>query len=370
MGSRRLLLRSTMGDIQWLADTITCHAWNGDRTRVALCPNTNEVRIYKKDGANLVLESTLTEHDKLVTGIDWAPQTNRIVTCGQDRNAYVWTFENNEWKPMLVILRINRAATSVKWSPLENKFAVGSGSKCVSICYFEEDNNWWVSKHIKKHKSTVLELDWHPNNVLLATASSDFRCRVFSTFIKGVDQKPPPNPFGEKFPFAALLAEYSGSGWIHDVSWSNSGNQLCFVSHDSTATFIDASAGAPGEAQVIRVKELPFITCNFVNETTAIAAGYTPHPVRFVNNNGTWEYAGSLDEKKGPAQKQQSGSRAAFTMFQNKVETGQDKGVAKLDTRHQNTILQIRGWQGAGMGNFTSISTIGADGRLVFWKQL
>lgn len=70
----------------------------------------------------------------------------------------------------------------------ENKFAVASAAKCVSVCYFEEENDWWVSKHIKKHKSTVLDLDWHPNNCLLATASSDFKCRVFSAYLKGVDK--------------------------------------------------------------------------------------------------------------------------------------------------------------------------------------
>jgi actin related protein 2/3 complex subunit 1A/1B len=71
---------------------------------------------------------------------------------------------------------------------IENKFAVACGAKCVSVCYFEEDNDWWVSKHIKKHKSTVLKVDWHPNNSLLVTASSDFKCRIFSAHIKGVDK--------------------------------------------------------------------------------------------------------------------------------------------------------------------------------------
>ena len=61
--------------------------------------------------------SLAVQHDKVVTGIDWAPNTNRIVTCGQDRNAYVWTHKDGVWKPTLVILRINRAATHVKWSP-------------------------------------------------------------------------------------------------------------------------------------------------------------------------------------------------------------------------------------------------------------
>jgi actin related protein 2/3 complex subunit 1A/1B len=33
------------------------------------------------------------------------------------------------WKPTLVLLRINRAATYVKWSPKEDKFAVASGAR-------------------------------------------------------------------------------------------------------------------------------------------------------------------------------------------------------------------------------------------------
>ena len=38
----------------------------------------------------------------------------------------------------------------------ENKFAVGSGARAISVCYFESDNDWWVSKHIKKPlRSTV-----------------------------------------------------------------------------------------------------------------------------------------------------------------------------------------------------------------------
>jgi len=36
------------------------------------------------------------------------------------------------WKPTLVLLRINRAATYVRWSPLENKFAVASGARHAS----------------------------------------------------------------------------------------------------------------------------------------------------------------------------------------------------------------------------------------------
>ena len=53
---------------------------------------------------------------------------------------------------------------------------VASGARAIAICYFEGDNDWWVSKHLKKSiRSTVLCLDWHPNNVLLAAGGADFK---------------------------------------------------------------------------------------------------------------------------------------------------------------------------------------------------
>lgn len=51
---------------------------------MALSLNNNEVNIYVRNGSqwNPEPESVLQGHDFRVTGIDWAPNTNRIVTCG------------------------------------------------------------------------------------------------------------------------------------------------------------------------------------------------------------------------------------------------------------------------------------------------
>ena len=90
---------------------------------------------FNPQGSQLL---TMVQHDKLITSIDWAQNSNRIVTASQDRNAYVWSQTPNpqtgllEWKPTLVLLNINRAATFVRWSPYENKFAVASGARCDS----------------------------------------------------------------------------------------------------------------------------------------------------------------------------------------------------------------------------------------------
>lgn len=84
------------------------------------------------------------------------------------------------WKPTLVLLRLNRAATFVRWSPLENKFACGSSARAIAVCSFDEEGDWWVSKHLKKPiRSTILSVDWHPNNVLLAAGGADARVSHF-----------------------------------------------------------------------------------------------------------------------------------------------------------------------------------------------
>jgi actin related protein 2/3 complex subunit 1A/1B len=338
---------------------ISCHAFNGDKTKVAFCPNNNEVHIYKKQGTEWVQEAILQEHDQIVTGLDWAPKTNRLVSCSQDRNAYVWTFEQGRWKPTLVILRINRAATQVKWSHDEKKFAVASGAKCVSICYFEEDNDWWVSKHIKKHKSTVLSVSWHPSNLLIATGSSDFKARVFSAWVKGVDERPSPTPYGDKLPFGECLAEYDSSGWVHEVAWSPSGNRLAFVGHDSSVTFVDA----PSNQQRLTLSTLPFRSLTFLSENTIAAAGHDCNPAIFNASPNGWAFTKFVDEATKTAA---AGGGTAMSMWQQKVDLGTTSNETTLSTKHQNAISCVQPVGGAP-GRYTSFSTSAVDGKLIIW---
>lgn len=102
--------------------------------------------------------------------------------------------------------------------------------------------------------------------------SPSLASRVFSAYIKEVEEKPGPTPWGSKMPFGAVLAEFGGAGlpppfffffclvhiplqflfelkhlcafcallggggWVHSVSFSASGNRLAWVSHDSSKT--------------------------------------------------------------------------------------------------------------------------------------
>uniref|UniRef100_A0AAZ3RH64 Actin-related protein 2/3 complex subunit n=1 Tax=Oncorhynchus tshawytscha TaxID=74940 RepID=A0AAZ3RH64_ONCTS len=344
----------------FLLEPISCHSWNKDRTQIALCPNNHDVHIYKKDGTKWTKIHELKEHNGQVTGIDWAPDSNRIVTCGTDRNAYVWSLKGEVWKPTLVILRINRAARCVSWSPKENKFAVGSGSRLISICYFEQENDWWVCKHIKKPiRSTVLSLDWHPNNVLLAAGSCDFKCRVFSAYIKEVEEKPGPTVWGSKMPFG----EGAGGGWVHGVCFSHSGNRLAWTSHDSTS---DLSVCILISVCILVSATLPLLCVSFITENSLVAAGHDCYPVLFVydGTKGSVTFGGKLDVPKQTSQR----GISARERFQNldRRATSSETTEQGLESLHKNSISQISVLEG-GKSKCSTFCTTGMDGGMVTW---
>jgi len=347
-------------------DPITCFAFNKDRTQLAISPNNNEVHIYRNSGGKWTKISVLSEHYQRINGIDWAPESNRIVTCGADRNAYVWTENRGTWKPTLVILRINRAATHVKWSPKENKFAVGSGARLISVCYFEVENDWWVSKHIKKPlRSTVTSLDWHPNNVLIAAGSTDFKARVFSGYIKEVDEKPSPTPWGKKMTFGNLMAEFSsgGGGWVHSVGFSSAGEKLTWVGHDSSVSVVNAAR----DMQLTHIKTsfLPFLSCLWASEHSILVAGHDCCPMLFrYDDAGNVTFVARLDEQKEKAATKITAMKH-FQSLDTKAASAEDN-VTKLTTSHQNTINQVGIYAGQ-KGAVTKFSTAGHDGQLIVW---
>ncbi|KAF8965218.1 actin-related protein ARPC3 [Flammula alnicola] len=378
-----------MPEVFTLAQTpITSHSFSADRSQLAVSLNSNDAQIFTRQGAEWVHTVTLSEHDKLITSIDWAPNSNRIVTCSQDRNAYVWQEQIDSetgklvWKPTLVLLRINRAATYVKWSPKEDKFAVASGARAIAICSFDPENNWWVSKLLKKPiRSTVLSVDWHPNNVLLAAGSADMKARVFSAYIKEVDDRPAPTVWGSKLPFNTICGEYASpaGGWVHTVGFSPSGDVLAFASHDSSISIVYPSGPV---IHNIRMPSLPLVSLVWCSEDTIVAAGHDCRPLVFTGSEGGWQEAGTLDDATSPkSPESRSGfggssvgrlKAGAFATFRDADSRGQSNSASasadtKLLTTHQNTITNVRPYEYSG-GNVTKVSTSGVDGMLVIWE--
>lgn len=350
---------------------LTCHAWSEDRKRLAVSHNNKDVTIYKATpGKGWDKVSSLDQHDLRVTGIDWAPRTNRIVTCSADRNAYVWVEDKDgSWKHKQVLLRINRAATCVRWSPDENKFAAGSGAKMLCVCYYDKEYDWWAAKHIKKpFKSTVTTVDWHPNNVLLAAGSTDFKVRVFSAYIKEIEGKPSQTEWGPKMTFSNLMAEFSnsssGGGWVHDVAFSLDGAKLAWVGHDSSVSVADAGNGM--KVMRLLTNHLPLLSVLWVSPSSILAAGHNYTPMVFnVADNGIKE-GGKLEEEKKSGTGPMSN---AMKMFQNMDVLGQSQAGAGtlINTIHQNQVNELRVYNGGSGERTGSVSSCGGDGKLVIW---
>ncbi|KAF0990897.1 hypothetical protein HZS_487, partial [Henneguya salminicola] len=326
-------------------ECIPVFCFNKDFKRLAISPNNNEVCVYSEIGGTWKLESTLKEHSERVTGIDWAKNTNRILTCGADRNAYVWAEEKpKEWKPSLVILRIDRAAITAKWAPSETKFAVGTGSKVICLCYYEESNDWWVSKHIKKPiRSSVLCIDWHPSGTAIAAGSSDFCARIFSAGIKEIEKKPEATCWGDKVTFGALLFECKTmeKGWVHSVSFSPSGNKLAWVSHDCTISVADSSGSQPITC-VVRLENLPFQACLFVTENIILAAGHDNSPYKYAWDGKNIKIEGDIDTLTRNKSSQPA-EISAMSKFRNLDKLAQASGVVSASSKktHANTITYI-----------------------------
>lgn len=359
---------------------ISYHAFSPDGNTCAVSKNDDGVYIYNTGCSDDVTKwkqtQVVTEHGGRVSGIDWCAKTNSIVTCGHDRNAYVWKQDDKtkDWKPTLVILRINRAATCVKWSPNGDKFAVGSGAKCVPVCHFEANQNWWISKMIKKHKSSVIDLDWSPNQKFLVTGACDFKCRVFSAFIEDIDSSDSDNLteiFGSQgHEFGECLVEFDqAKAWVQGVSWSPGGNRLAFTGHGSTLTFVHLGSGGQHNTQTIYLKTLPYVQCFFADDDSLVAVGFEHNPTVYKmggsDSNPDWKESKKLDPCKGVVKKTVSSSASrARNMFQQADSKNIKQGQTEeppIATIHQGNILDV---VVRGNGKF---STSGVNGRIVQW---
>ena len=336
------------------------------------------------------------------------------------------------WKPTLVLLRVNRAATFVRWSPNEDKFAVASGARsdwpssvfrklsadvfrrAIAVCSFDPENNWWMARQLKKPiRSTVLSVDWHPNNVLLAAGSADMKARVFSAYIKDVDKRLvlhhratpimteicPPGPLrlsGEKncrstLCAASMLAPLGGGFMqsafrLRGMFWRLRVSVISFLSwifvtvstgHDSSINIV--YPGGP-VIQNIRIGTLPYVTLTWTSEDSIVAAGHDCQPVVFSGSEAGWAFVGSLDDTSsgGGRSTAKAGSvgrlnSSAFNTFR-KADTrghaggGDVSAGTELLTIHQNTITSVRPFEWGAGGTVSRVGTSGVDGKLVIWN--
>jgi actin related protein 2/3 complex subunit 1A/1B len=221
---------------------------------------------------------------------------------------------------------------------------------------------------IKKHKSTVLSLDWCPNNKLLVTGSSDYKCRIASAFIKNLDT-PEEEPFGAIWPkqdvFGEILVEFDqAKAWVNSVSWSPSGFRLAFAGHGSTVHFVQIVADGKPLVQTIYDEQLPYKDISFVDDNTVVATGWSLNPAVFKASGDAASPTWAFDKVLDPCTVAVKRATSARAIFQNADSRG-NKGAGGSDTliptKHKNLISSLQ------VISPTEITTSGYGGRIFYW---
>ena len=78
---------------------IQSFAWNGNGSKIAVCPTNNEIWIYETSNSPDISKwsqiACLKEHYNVISAMDWHPQTNLLLSCSVDRGIIVWTHDAN-----------------------------------------------------------------------------------------------------------------------------------------------------------------------------------------------------------------------------------------------------------------------------------
>lgn len=232
---------------------------------------------------------------------------------------------------------------------------------------------------IKKHKSTVIDIAWHPSSQLIATASSDFKCRIFSTYIEQRTQAGPIPIFGDisSYGFGKRITEFeSSNGWVESVAWTPSGDGLAFAGHDSSISFVRFAEGQPPVCYSLKQRSLPYTVVTFLSNDVLVAAGhgFAPEIYQMDNASNKWQLLGCADAKETKtAGKSKAGAfESSRAMWRNIEHQGKEKskGGDEIKTLHHNVITGINVYGDTHrLSSFDAFSTTGTDGRLVLWDK-
>ncbi|CAL8463697.1 g3231 [Coccomyxa elongata] len=374
---------------QRVTSVISSHGWNSECTILAVCPNNNEIHLYEVvSGENtLSRTTTLQQHRQLVSSISWN-RGGSFVSCSHDSTAFVWSLEGDRWTPEPVFTRLKLAALCVRWSPCGGKLAIASGEKRICISHYEKEQKRWVSKPFRRcHSSSVVAIAWHPGGALLASTSTDGRCKIFNAALPGIDgQGQAPGAFGD-----VLIDVEAGIGWGHAVAWSPSGCQLVVSSHGPALQFLcglygSSAASLQPEAagrQLLHHVQLPLRCVAFLSETSVVGAGFDGQVFLFERDGeGVWSYARSLSPE--PAMRIDGGGRrgaisAAFSaklaMFRSPAKKDRTReqpllsaeGAAAVAPGHDNAVVDLQVFTDAAGTPTGRFSTAGWDGRVLLW---
>ena len=289
----------------FLLEGISCVAFNKDFTQVALSKKDNLIYIYsikdimKTDTWKLLY--TLDSHFQYISGLDWCPATNRLLSCSYDKTSFVWEFKDGKWNPNNVVVTTKLGYLCCKWNKRGDKFCEGTSAKQLLIGYFCYHNkngevvNWWMGVNIKAHKSSVVTCAIDPTSLFVLSGSTDLRIYVSSCYLPEVDDqflndttKPLAQEFGQ------VLYEFKTNCWVNSVAWLPSGNLGIAAGQNATISVINYKEQ---KSDVIRCKHSPVTNLIPISDTSFYAVCYDRNILEYEKKGEEWEIKKTITSK-------------------------------------------------------------------------
>ena len=294
----------------FLLEGISCVAFNKDFTQVALSKKDNLIYIYsikdimKPDTWKLLY--TLDSHFQYISGLDWCPATNRLLSCSYDKTSFVWEFSDKKWNPNNVVATTKLGYLCCKWNKRGDKFCEGTSAKQLLIGYFNKKSNWWMGVNIKAHKSSVVTCEIDPTSLFVLSGSTDLRIYVSSCYLPEVDDQflnDSTKPLAQKF--GQVIYEFKTNCWVNSVAWLPSGNLGIVAGQDATISVINYSEQ---KSDVIRCKHSPATSLIPISDTSFLAICYDRNIIEYGKEGDSWKIKKTITEKGSGAQQKAKSS--------------------------------------------------------------
>jgi WD40 repeat protein len=250
--------------------------------------------------------------------------------------------------PQLCNIKELKANTDAVWNMRGDKFAVGASSGFVFIGTYNEAVGLWIAQAISDkptHDSPVTKVCFDPlSGKCVASASTDGTVQLNSDFNEEVDSKTGDGPFGN-FNEPAQIFKFKCGEWVNSLSFSPSGHELAFATHDSTMHFVsiteaDVKSKKKPSGQKFSYPGAPILSGCFVTEDCYVGSGYDKTPLIFKREGGNWKYVDRLDAGAGKVRAQVKTGKDAFSGKNIYFEHPLDNTVhmKETDTKHANYI--------------------------------
>ena len=177
---------------------------------------------------------------------------------------------------------------------------------------------------------------------VVASASADGQVFITTCYDENLDKgHSATGPFASVDTDADQLYKFSSNAWINTLSFSPSGEQLAFATHDCELHFVRFTAEMVAAKEKPKPEKIiyrgnPILNGLFLDENSYVGCGYDNVPLLFKRSAGGWAFSKSLDAGINTKKPAKIGKDAfgVTSVFFDGQKLKEDVAIGAKETKH------------------------------------